>query len=87
MNTEATNNEIRIEEINRQLTKCTDVIKHCATRSEAEDIQEEMATLEEEKDEIKPNPMCKKYPDSEVLPDEKGNCSLCGGDCNENKED
>lgn len=27
------------------------------------------------------NPMCKKYPDSEALPDEDGNCSLCGGNC------
>ena len=27
------------------------------------------------------NPMCKKYIDSEALPDEDGNCSLCGGDC------
>jgi len=25
--------------------------------------------------------MCKKYPQSEVLPDEDDNCSLCGGDC------
>jgi len=25
--------------------------------------------------------MCEKYPDSEALPDEEGNCSLCGGDC------
>ena len=27
------------------------------------------------------NPMCKVYTDSEVLPDEDENCSLCGGDC------
>jgi hypothetical protein len=25
--------------------------------------------------------MCQKYPDSEALPDEDDNCSLCGGDC------
>lgn len=25
--------------------------------------------------------MCEKYPDSEALPDEDGNCSLCGGNC------
>lgn len=25
--------------------------------------------------------MCKKHTDSEALPDEEGNCSLCGGDC------
>jgi len=27
------------------------------------------------------NPMCQKHPDSEALPDEDDNCSLCGGDC------
>lgn len=26
--------------------------------------------------------LCAKYPNSTVLPDEDGNCSLCGGDCN-----
>lgn len=25
--------------------------------------------------------MCQKYTDSEALPDEDGNCSLCDGDC------
>lgn len=25
--------------------------------------------------------MCQKHPDSEALPDEDDNCSLCGGDC------
>ncbi len=25
--------------------------------------------------------ICKKYVDSEALPDEDGNCSLCGGNC------
>ena len=28
------------------------------------------------------NVYCNKYVNSEVLPDEDGNCSLCGGDCN-----
>ncbi len=27
------------------------------------------------------NSMCKKFTDSESIPDENGNCSLCGGDC------
>jgi len=27
------------------------------------------------------NPMCKIYTDSEAIPDEDGNCSLCGGEC------
>lgn len=27
------------------------------------------------------NPMCKKFADSESIPDEDGTCSLCGGDC------
>ena len=28
------------------------------------------------------NPMCKKYPKSEAIPNEDDSCSLCGGDCN-----
>ena len=31
--------------------------------------------------EEEPNPMCKKYPDSEAIPNEDDKCSLCGGDC------
>lgn len=27
------------------------------------------------------NLKCEKYPDSEAIPDEDGNCSLCGGNC------
>lgn len=34
--------------------------------------------IENEDEEIK---MCQKYQDSEALPDEDGNCSLCGGNC------
>jgi hypothetical protein len=32
-------------------------------------------------DSEEPNPHCKKYPDSEALPDEDDKCSLCGGGC------
>lgn len=28
---------------------------------------------------------CNKYPESEVLPDENGNCSLCEGNCTDNE--
>jgi hypothetical protein len=38
---------------------------------------EEIADLDNQID------WCKKYPDSEVLPDEDGKCSLCGCDCGE----
>lgn len=31
----------------------------------------------------KPNPMCDVYTDSEAIPDEDGNCSLCGEKCHE----
>ena len=63
----------------------------------AHDIEDEFGYVREESkrlaklwteknfgdEEETPNPMCKKYTDSEALPDEDDKCSLCGGDCAE----
>lgn len=47
-----TNNEIRIEEIKRDISKHNNVIPHCSTRKEAEGVQDDILVLEEEMAEL-----------------------------------
>tara|TARA_R110001606_G_scaffold193509_3_gene341199 strand:+ start:324 stop:587 length:264 start_codon:yes stop_codon:yes gene_type:complete len=68
-----TNNEIRIFDIDELIRENMNTIKHCSTRAEAEEIQEKIKELEEEKAELE-------QIESEVCPE-------CGSYENEWEED
>lgn len=54
-------------------------VKSCSKCGAEQDEQPDSRVNEINKQSLT---MCEKYPYAKVLPNEEGNCSLCGGDCN-----